>query len=127
MNFFGVSATLEHIGLVVESIKAIYPQAVIEEDPIQNVLIAFMEINGVETELLEPLSDESPVYKSLRDGKKILHLCFEVDSLEQSIKYSKQFSFHQISPITPAAVFGGRKIVWVYHKVLGLFELLERT
>ena len=77
-------------------------------------------------ELLEPANEKSPVFLSLKKGIKLVHLCFEVPDIEAAIARGIEHSFMQIAPPVPAPAFEGRRIAWVYHAALGLFELLEK-
>lgn len=123
--FFGPKARFHHVGLAVESIKEVNPEADVFEETTQKVYISFMKFNGVTMELLQPLGESSPIAKNLKDGVKLLHLCFEVPNLDEALELSRQAGFHRISRAVPAPIFGNRRIVWVYSKQYGLFELAE--
>jgi methylmalonyl-CoA/ethylmalonyl-CoA epimerase len=125
-NFFGDSAKLNHIGMVVKSIKDIDDSLEVTEDMTQRVFISFIDINGVRFELLESSGDDSPVNESLKRGTKILHVCYEVDDLDSAVDRSREFGFHCVSRVASAQAFDGRLILWLYHKHYGLFELVER-
>ncbi len=124
--FFGQDARLHHVGLAVESIRAIHPSSEILVEETQRVSAAFMRLYGVTIELLEPLGDKSPIARSLRDGVKLLHLCFEVPDLKTAIESCKSAGFRCLRRPVPAPAFGNRRIAWVFSKEYGLFELLER-
>jgi methylmalonyl-CoA/ethylmalonyl-CoA epimerase len=123
---FGHSATLHHVGLVVPSIHAQYPDLEITFDPIQKVGVAFFHLHGVRVELIEPKGEDSPVQQSLRKGTKLVHMCYEVEDLEQVMIDCAKEGFRCIAKPVPAVAFDGRNIAWVFHRVLGLFELLQR-
>jgi methylmalonyl-CoA/ethylmalonyl-CoA epimerase len=78
-------------------------------------------------EYIEPASPDSPVTRSLQQGQRLLHLCFEVDRLEDAISVGRDAGFHLIRPPVPAAAFAGRRIAWVLSTQAGLVELLERA
>ena len=124
--FFGPEARFHHVGLGVTSIRAANPSAEVLVEKTQGVSLAFVSLNGITVELLEPLSADSPIARSVRDGAKLLHLCYEVDDLEAAIASSRPAGFHRLGPPAPAPVFDNRRFVWVYSKQYGLFELIER-
>lgn len=125
-NFFGRDAKFHHIGIVVNSIKSISPYSKIFIDKIQNVYVAFVSLNGVTIELIEPLNDISPVTQSLKKGIKFMHICYEVINIDKTLKKCRKYGFHCIAKPVPAIAFGNRKIAWVYSKEYGLFELLQK-
>lgn len=125
-DFFGPSAKLDHVGLVVRSIAKISPDEETVSDPIQKVNIAFVNFHDTKVEFLEPHDESSPVWKSLTKGEKLLHLCYEVDDLDEALQRGRQHGFHCIRRPVPAVAFNNRLIAWVYHAEFGLFELLQR-
>lgn len=124
-NFFGENARFHHIGMAVRSIEALSPLSEIITDPNQKVSVTFVLINGLLIELIEPYGDNSPVTQSLQKGTKLIHLCYEVNDLEATIKCCRKNGFHCISPPVPAVAFNRRKIAWLYSNQYGLFELLD--
>jgi methylmalonyl-CoA/ethylmalonyl-CoA epimerase len=125
-NFFGAGARFHHIGLAVESIRAICPSAEAFVEETQRVSLAFIQFNGITVELLEPLGENSPINRSLREGVKLLHLCYEVPDLEKALETCRPAGFHRLGPPVPTPVFDGRRLAWVFSKQFGLFELVER-
>lgn len=123
---FGSEARLHHIGLAVESIHAVCPSCAPFVEESQGVSLALIELHGLTIELLEPLGDASPIARSLRDGIKLLHLCYEVPDLDESLKQCAGAGFHRIAHTACAPAFGNRRFVWVYSKQYGLIELLEK-
>jgi methylmalonyl-CoA/ethylmalonyl-CoA epimerase len=125
-NFFGAGARFHHIGLAVESIQAICPSGEVFVEETQRVSLAFIQFNGITIELLEPHGENSPIKRSLREGVKLLHLCYEVPDLEKALETCRQAGFHRLGPPVPTPVFDGRRLVWVFSKQFGLFELVEQ-
>ncbi len=125
--FFGPKARFHHIGMAVKSIREVQPDCEVFVERTQKVLLGFVLLNGIRIELLEPLGDDSPIARSLRDGVKLLHLCYEVPNLEQALTQCRKAGFHRISTPVPAPVFDNRRIVWVFSKEYGVFELAERN
>ena len=125
VNLFGEGAEFDHIGLVVESINSLGFNIPRTSDPRQDVTVAFFELHGVPIEAVAPNSENSPVSRQLRDGRKLLHLCYRVADIEKACASAKRHGLVQISTPVPATAFEGRNIVWLYSKVFGLFELTE--
>lgn len=123
---FGPSAKLHHVGIAVASIAAVDPALDVVHDPIQRVRVAFFRQADLLIELIEPAGEDSPVQQSLRKGHKLLHSCFEVDTLEDAITAGRARGYLQLHPPVPAVAFGNRRIAWVFSAQLGLVELLER-
>ena len=127
MQPFGPNTTLHHIGLVVPSIQEVCPDCQISADPIQKVNVAFIYQHGQKLELIEPQGEKSPVSQSLQKGTKLVHLCYEVENIEEAISLSAQHGFRCIAKPVPAVAFDQRCIAWVFHRTFGLIELLEKN
>lgn len=126
-NFFGEEATFHHLGVGVRSIKDVSPSSEVVTDPVQNVSVAFLCMNGVPLELVEPHGDHSPISESLEKGRKLHHICYTVPDVEGVIKKCRKHGFHCIRRPVPAVAFDNRRIAWVYSKQYGLVELLEKS
>ncbi|MEO5331374.1 MAG: VOC family protein [Magnetococcus sp. YQC-5] len=126
-EYFGPQARLHHIGMAVKSIIAIAPNAERFVDPLQKVNVAFISVGDVVWELVEPLDDTSPVKNYISSKHSLYHLCLEVPDLEEAVSIAKKQKFYVIRKPKPAVAFQGRRIVWLFHPVLGLFEILEKS
>lgn len=124
-NVFGDDARFHHVGIAVQSIEGVHPDCAKVEDETQQVSVAFVNVNGLRFELIEPSHPGSPVSLSLEKNQKVLHVCYEVPSLSLALIRCRTHGFHRISKPVPAKAFDERKIVWVFHKLYGLFELVE--
>lgn len=124
-SLFGPGARFHHVGLAVNSIRAVSPASEPSVERTQGVSLAFESIDGVTVELLEPFGDRSPILRNLRAGVKLLHLCFEVPDLDAALAAGKTAGFHRISRPVETEVFPGRRVVWVHSPDYGLIELLE--
>ncbi len=100
----------------------------IVEDPLQGVRIAFATLAGGERiELIEPMDDSSPVSKYLGDRRGgLYHLCYSTDSLEDAVEQFRAKRCMVFSGPTPAAAFGGRRIVFLFTPQRDIIELVER-
>ncbi len=125
-EFFGPDAAFHHVGLAVPSIRAANAACDVVVNRTESVSMAFMSAHGITIELLEPLGDRSPIARSLRSGMKLLHLCFEVPDLEDALESCAAVGFHRVSTPVRVPEFANRRIVWVFSKHYGLFELAER-
>jgi methylmalonyl-CoA/ethylmalonyl-CoA epimerase len=127
-NVLGEDARFHHIGLVVKSIEHAAPAGVaIYEDPLQDVRVAFVDLHGITIEYIEPSSENSPVANSLKKKQKLVHMCFCVADLENTIEQARQNGFGLVAAPVPAVAFGGREIAWISSRVYGLVELLSET
>ena len=124
--FFGPRARFHHVGLAVPSIHAVDPSLEVIPDSHAGVSMAFLGLHGVTLELLEPLGERSPIARSLRDGMKFLHLCYEVPDLEAALAAGRKSGFHRVQAPEPRPVYDQRRVAWMLSKDYGLFELLER-
>lgn len=124
---FGSSTAFHHVGLAVRSIADVAGTGVeIVRDDTQKVSVAFVDMAGVRVELIEPAAEKSPVTLSLQKGQQLVHLCFEVDDMDQALATAKGDGFHRLGRPVQARAFGNRRIAWVFSRTYGLLELLER-
>jgi len=97
-------------------------------DPIQQVRVCFATMpGGTVIELVEPLSEESPlcsIIGSSRGG--VYHLCYEVDDLDGEIQRFRRKGCLPLGKQVPAAAFNGRRIVFLLTPQRDLIELVER-
>ena len=126
LDYFGRGARFHHIGMGVPSIRDVSPTIPMQYDPLQGVHVAFVTLNGLPMELIEPVGDSSPVAASLKKGFKLLHVCYEVDNLQEAVREGRRHGFHVVKPAAPAMAFGRQPITFVFSRVWGLVELLER-
>jgi methylmalonyl-CoA/ethylmalonyl-CoA epimerase len=124
--FFGPGARLHHVGVAVPSIRAVDPSLTVVPDERAGVSMAFLGLHGVTLELLEPLGERSPIARDVREGRKFLHLCYEVPDLQAAIAEGRTHGFHRVQAPEPRAVYDGRRVAWMLSTDYGLYELLER-
>jgi methylmalonyl-CoA/ethylmalonyl-CoA epimerase len=128
LSVFGANAAFHHVGLAVPSIVDVAGSAAeVVRDDLQQVSVAFVNLDGVCVELIEPATTTSPVSRSLQEGRQLVHLCFEVADLEEAVATGRAAGFHRIARPVPARAFDNRRIAWVYSRTYGLVELLERN
>ena len=125
-----------HIGVATKSIEktvAVYTDAGYGStepvvDPVQDIRICFLSKENMPTiELLEPVDDKSPVNTILKkNGTAPYHFCYAVDDLDQAVRDLESKKYLAVSSPAPAVAFGGDRVCFLYHKYVGLIELVER-
>jgi methylmalonyl-CoA/ethylmalonyl-CoA epimerase len=125
-----------HIGIAVRNMEYTVCQYIIGGgylktptvfDPVQNVNICFLEKSGMpRVELLEPVDEGSPVTKYLHNnGVTPYHICYEADDLEQAVSDLRKRRFLVVVKPVEAVAIDNRRICFLYHKDVGLIELVE--
>jgi methylmalonyl-CoA/ethylmalonyl-CoA epimerase len=127
---------LEHIGIAVKSIDerlAVWQEVFgmtllyVREVPDQKVKVAVLECSGVHIELLEALSEQSPVRSFIaKRGEGVHHLCFAVENIEHTLDMMKHQKVKLIDEV-PRTGASGKKIAFIHPKDMGgvLIELTE--
>jgi methylmalonyl-CoA/ethylmalonyl-CoA epimerase len=134
----GRSCKLHHIGYVVSSIAAVADGFAMSigaiwnretiYDPLQLVKVSFVGCIGrlcPSIELIEPAGMNSPVERFLRRGGGLHHLCYEVEHLEEQLRFSRLIGGVVVRPPISAVAFEGRRIAWVVTKDKLRLEFLE--
>ncbi|MGD9577984.1 MAG: VOC family protein [Syntrophorhabdus sp.] len=104
-----MSLKLDHIGFVVENIskfKELFSTVGIDVgtkaivNPLQKVSASFVNVgekDDIYIELLEPVSDDSPISKFLQNrGGGLHHLCFQVDDIEKTARELNAKGFRMV-------------------------------
>lgn len=96
-------------------------------DPQQNVNICFLKHPIMPlVELLSPVDDQSPIIQILeKNGVTPYHTCYEVDKLEETIKQLRKLKYMIVSRPKQACAIGNKRVAFLYHKDMGLIELIE--
>lgn len=128
---------IEHIGIAVKSIDEILPFYVndlklkllgIEEVSTQKVRVAFLKIGQAKLELLEPLSEDSPIAQFIeKRGQGIHHIALAVDNIDERLTELKEKGVRLINE-TPVRGAANAEVAFLHPKsALGvLFELCEK-
>lgn len=124
-----------HIGIAVRDIDATasiytnagYVRSETIHDPIQNVYICWLTKEGMPTiELLAPVDESSPVNKTIeKNGVTPYHNCYIVDDLEQAVKELRKQKYVIVSKPEEAVAINHFRVCFLYHKNIGLIELVE--
>ena len=128
---------LDHIGIAVRNIEqrlkiwrdifGIQIQG-IEQIAEQKVRVAILTVGDVNIELLEPITEDSPVAKYIaKRGEGIHHLSFEVGDVEKKIDELKKHGLRMIDEIPRKGTHGSR-IAFIHPASTGgiLIELTEK-
>ena len=127
--------TLDHIGIAVRSLDAakIYESFGLtiehtESVDTQKVRTAFLSMGDSNLELLEPMSNDSPIAKFIeKRGEGIHHICFRVDNIEEHLAKLKAEGYRLINESPVPGAHGCR--VAFLHPAAGngvLIELSEK-
>jgi len=98
------------------------------DDPDRNVKLIFGENNGYRIELVQPLSKDkpSPVDTYLKSmGATPYHFCYSSDTFEEDIAELTEQGFRVIIEPQSAVALGGRRVVFMMDRGMGLFEIME--
>ena len=128
---------IDHLGIAVKSIDEtmkFYTEALglsldhIEEVPDQKVRVAMLPVGESKIELLEPLSDDSPIASTIeKRGEGVAHVAFAVENIEEALAKAKAAGYRLIDE-TPRIGAGGAKIAFIHPRSsFGvLIELCEK-
>jgi methylmalonyl-CoA/ethylmalonyl-CoA epimerase len=127
---------VDHIGIAVRSIeesRKMYETlglsvSFIEDVPIDGVRVAMIECGETHIELLEPLSEGSPVAMFLeKRGPGIHHICLGSDDVRGESDRLREGGFQVLRP-EPTRGAGGCWVQFVHPKSTGgvLLELSEK-
>lgn len=136
-----VNLSLAHIGWAVESIEnAVRDLYALGFKPICGVcmdetrkveLLLVSDIHGNTIELVAPMAADSPVSEILKkNGPTLYHICFSAGVESDFRDCKKEFTsngFAVLHKPSPAPLFGGKDVVFLYSKHLGLIELVIET
>lgn len=97
------------------------------EDMERNIYIQFGNKDGYRIELISPLGDgPSPVDTILRTmGAAPYHLCYVSENIELDIRKLEKGKFKVIIPLAKAVAFGGRRVVFMMNREIGMVEMVE--
>jgi methylmalonyl-CoA/ethylmalonyl-CoA epimerase len=131
-----MSARLSHIGVLVHRIDAagsLYrrlglPEAARETFPQENIQMAFVPVEDIRIELMEPLAGTGPLARFLATrGEGIHHLAFEVSDIEQALARARSAGVRLLDE-TPRTGAHHTRVAFIHpsatHGVL--VELVER-
>ena len=96
------------------------------DDLSRQVRIVFMENAGQIVELVAPLSESSPICKTLQKGSGTpYHICYEVENIEATETELKKARFLPFKKAAVAPAIEGRRVSFMFAKNIGVIELVE--
>ncbi|WP_226618357.1 methylmalonyl-CoA epimerase [Cytobacillus firmus] len=128
---------VDHIGIAVRSIDEALPFYTetlkleflgLEEVDSQGVKVAFIKAGETKLELLEPISEESPIAKFIeKRGEGLHHVALGVDSIQERINEMKEQGIRMLQD-EPKIGAGGAHVAFMHPKSAGgiLYELCEK-
>lgn len=126
--------TIDHIGYAVKNIDRarekfealgfVFEEMV--EDNSRSLYIQFGMKDGYRIELVSPVSSGSPVDGVLRAvGATPYHICYKSKDVDADIKKLERERFKVVVPEAEAVAFGGRKVVFMMNRSIGMIEIVE--
>lgn len=116
---------IDHLGIAVKSIesaRSFYEEVlgltcdgeeVVES---QKVRTAFFRIGETHIELLEPMSDESPIAKFLeKNGEGLHHVAYQTDNIEAQLESARSGNCRLVNE-TPVPGAGGKQVAFLHPK-----------
>jgi methylmalonyl-CoA/ethylmalonyl-CoA epimerase len=127
---------IHHIGYATESIKqtlaklrevGFQPVSAQIHDSAHDVELMLVEKNGYTFELIQPAGDHSPVSNILKKtgGATAYHICYATPNILKGIAEFQAMGYKLLTEPTPAPLFSGRMICFLWHLEVGLIELIE--
>ena len=138
MNEIIKTDKIDHIGIVVPNIEKalehyknvfnkIGSKPIISET--QNVKISFIEFSNIKLELIEPISEKSPIFNFLKKNPLggMHHVGLEVDDLNNTYSDAKNNDLKPLSK--PVKGYHGRDLFFLHPKKMmnTLFEILSKN
>jgi methylmalonyl-CoA/ethylmalonyl-CoA epimerase len=128
---------MHHIGYAVRKIDEAFKYfkllgfsiaSEVTEDTLRNVRICFIENNGVQVELIEPLNEKSPVENVLgKNGPTPYHLCIETENIIRSVSELQKNGFMLLNPPKVAPAIENRHVAFLFRKEIGIVELVDEA
>jgi len=82
---------------------------------LQKVNVVFLSKPGsIDLKLIEPSSDDSPLWASLRKGEGLHHLCFRTDDTQVALAELCKHGLRVLSPPAPGEAFDDHLIAFGY-------------
>ena len=95
-------------------------------DEIRKINIEFLVNGDYRVELIQPMSEDSPMFPLLKRYKNSpYHFCYEVESLEESVKELSENGYTVIQEPEIAPCIEGRKVAFLNNISMGIIELVE--
>lgn len=94
-------------------------------DSLRNIKVVLLEFDEIIIELIEANDNNSFKIFDKLSFPVGYHVCFQVKDLDNTVQKLIEDSYHLITPPLPTKLFDNKRVVFLYHKYIGLLELLE--
>ena len=127
---------VDHVGVVVKSfVKAVphwekvfgYSQCTdVVVNTRQKVKVVFLrKKDSLPVKLVEPVGENSPVYRFARKGGGLHHLCFRCDNVAREVRRMDDLGLRILAPAQPGEAFDNEDIAFVFAKQGLNIELID--
>lgn len=127
---------IDHIGYLVKKIGKAKEEftelGFVEEgecvyDPVRDIDVLFLNNGAYRVELVSPKSEQSVVWDTAKKiGNTPYHICYLCDQIEKAVYELQEKRYTLVSDILPAVACGGKRVCFLFHRTIGIIELLER-
>ncbi len=131
-----MNMVIDHIGIIVQQIEVgikqwglLFGYDQITEPVInsrQKVRVVFMtKKDSCMVKLVEPMDENSSIYKFAQKGGGLHHVCFRCDNVDAAVRRFRDIGLHILSEPQPGEAFDGEKFAFVYAKQGLNVELID--
>ncbi len=123
MRFHHVGLACENIEKELESLRQIFEDIEFSEkvyDPMQNVELCMVNMNGIRVELISG----QPVENILKRKIKLYHICYEVDDFDLKVKKLQEEGALLISGVKDTTLFANKRVAFFLLNNGMIIELL---
>ena len=127
---------IHHVGYLAKSIdktrkkflELVYEiERPVKYDEIRQINIEFLINGDYRVELIQPMSEESPMFPLLKRFKNSpYHFCYEVEDLDASVKELSDKGYTVIQEPEIAPCIDDRKVVFLNNISMGIIELVQQ-
>lgn len=128
LNFHHIGIACKDITETAKKYQEIgYEKGNIIFDPLQNINICFLNHSDMPAiELLSPVDEKSPIVTILnKNGVIPYHICYSTDDIHNTIRQFRNNKYVIVSPPKKACAIGGKNVAFMFHKDMGLIEIVE--
>ena len=97
-----------------------------KDEKARNIYICFMKNDENCVELVSPIDESSDVFSTLkRQGEGPYHICYEVDSIKDSVNELIKQGWLVLRRPACAMAFDYAEVVFLFRQNIGVIELVE--
>ncbi len=129
IDHFGVAVRNISLALKEYELLGFYPIESLYTDKDRNIKIQFIENHqGYRLELIEVdnIQNQSPINSYIeKSAHSIYHICYHTNNIEQEIEELRKNGYIILSKPDEAIAFHNRRVAFLFHKSIGIIELVE--